>query len=122
MDIPWRRVAARRGNSIETGARLRYNGLAQNPNDAAADRYLKICHRSIARCGQHIAGVIQSAASQKMFMYTVGNASDGGAEFLARGVHVSKARSVGPGRRRNLDLGGVALVPTLQKRTRMRAI
>mmetsp|Transcript_26419 Transcript_26419/g.81292 ORF Transcript_26419/g.81292 Transcript_26419/m.81292 type:complete len:298 (+) Transcript_26419:226-1119(+) len=72
-----------------------YNGLAQNPNDAAADRYLKICHRSIARCGQHIAGVIQSAASQKMFMYTVGNASDGGAEFLARGVHVSKARSVG---------------------------
>ena len=29
-----------------------------------------------------------------MFLYTVGNAMDGGAEFLCRGVHVSKARSV----------------------------
>ena len=48
----------------------------------------------MSRGGQHIAGVLQNGRAQTMILYTVGNASDGGTEFLVRGVHVSKARSV----------------------------
>ena len=71
-----------------------FSGVARTPGDAASQRHVKLCERNIARSGQHIVGVMENAASKTMFLYTVGNAMDGGAEFLCRGVHVSKARSV----------------------------
>ena len=71
-----------------------FSGVARTPGDASSQRHVKLCERNIARSGQHIVGVMENAASKTMFLYTVGNAMDGGAEFLCRGVHVSKARSV----------------------------
>jgi hypothetical protein len=71
-----------------------FSGVARTPGDAASQRHIKVCERNIARSGQHIVGVMENAASKTMFLYTVGNAMNGGAELLCRGVHVSKTKTV----------------------------
>lgn len=71
-----------------------FSGVARTPGDAASQRHIKVCERNIARSGQHIVGVMENAASKTMFLYTVSNAMDGGAELLCRGVHASKAKTV----------------------------
>ena len=55
-----------------------FSGVARTPGDAASQRHVKLCERNIARSGQHIVGVMENAASKTMFLYTVGNAMDGG--------------------------------------------
>lgn len=71
-----------------------FSGVARTPGDAASQRHIKVRERNINRSGQHIVGVMENAASKTMFLYTVGNAMDGGAELLCRGVHVSKTKTV----------------------------